>query len=569
MSSVSSVPAITVRSPARRASLLLSLVLLWGGVMPMAAQARTVRDVTVNPLEARMTRGEFVRQAVMALQLPLSRSRTVPLGRASATIQPYVQTAYEKGALDAFGPAAMNMDAAVTRGEAVYFLEKLLGSSTDVSQVREFVDVDESTAMGKAIEAAVSRQWLQPQSGDTFGIRETFSRKDALQLIRAAIDQPVIRVAAPVRQTITIDVPKTQPKAKKTSQKDLPKQELLQQVWRILNNDYYYHDKVNADTAAYKAAEAMAASVNDPYTVFMPPRTAKNFEDRLTGEVTGIGATVEQKKDAANHLVLTIVAPLRGSPAEKAGIQGGDELLEADGVKLTDLPLEDAVDKVRGAKGTTVKLLIRRDGQEFPLEVLRDTVKIPEIDVSYNGDIAVVQLMQFGQITDDKFHDTMAEVQAKNPKGIVLDLRNNPGGFLHTAGVVLGTMLPKGTLFATVKVNDGRAESDATDTEPVLHADVPMVVLINKGSASASELVAGALQDYKRATIVGETSFGKGSVQRNFSFDDGSSLKVTIAKWYTPKDRGIDGQGITPDIVVTQEPGGRDDPLLKALEILR
>ncbi len=568
MSPINSAAVSVTRSTARRASVLLSLLLLLGGVAPVAAQARTLQDVMVNPLEARMTRGEFVRQAVMALKLPLSRSRTVPLGRTSAMVQPYVQTAYEKGALDAFGPA-MKMDVAVTRGEAVFFLTKLFGVSTDVSNVRAFTDVDESSDTGKAILAAVSRQWLKPESSDAFGIRETFSRKEALQLIRAAIDQPVINVVAPERQTITIDVPNARTKTKKTSQKDLPKQELLQQVWQILNNDYYYHDKVNADTIGYKAAEAMAASVNDPYTVFMPPRTAKSFEDRLTGEVTGIGATVEQKKDAANHLVLTIVAPLRGSPAEKAGIQGGDELLEADGVALTDLQLEDAVDKVRGAKGTKVKLLIRRDGQQFTLEVLRDTVKIPEIEVTYNGNIAVVQLMQFGQITDDKFYDTMAEVQAKNPKGIILDLRNNPGGFLHTAGVVLGTMLPKGTLFATVKVNDGSAENDATDTEPVIHADVPMVVLINKGSASAAELVAGALQDYKRATVVGETSFGKGSVQRNFTFDDGSSLKVTIAKWYTPKDRGIDGQGIAPDIVVTQEPGGRDDPLLKALEILR
>ncbi len=549
----------------------LSAFLLIGSVgvalVPVSAQARTIKDVTVTATAARITRAEFVRQAVLAFGMPLSTRKDLTVRGISSDLLPYLQTAQDVGALDAIGGTA-NLSAAITRGQAVLFVVQLRKLTDSSATQRSFTDVDQTSDTGKAIAIALSRNWLQPAGSDTFGVQMALSKKDALQLLKNASAKPV---AAPTRTipTITISLPGSTGSKTGSVKQILPHQDTLEQVWQILNNDYYYHDKVDEDQAAYKAAEALAESVKDPYTVFMPPSSAKNFESQLNGEVTGIGATVEQRKDAGGHSVLTVVAPLRSSPAEKAGIQGGDEILQADGVSLNDLPLQDAVDKIRGLKGTTVKLHLRRNGVEFDLDVVRDLVRIPEIDVSYNDNVAVIQLMQFGQITDDNFRTMMQAVALKNPTGIVLDLRNNPGGFLHTAGVVMGTFMPKGSTYAIVKTNDGAEETEKTEMDPIFPTTLPMVVLINKGSASASEIVAGALQDYKRATLVGEKSFGKGSVQRTFNFDDGSTLKVTIAKWFTPLNRGIDGQGIDPDVGVTQDNTGRDDTLLKGLQLVR
>src|SRR3989344_184904 len=197
---------------------------------------------------------------------------------------------------------------------------------------------------------------------------------------------------------------------------------------------------------------------------------------------------------------------------------------------------------------------------------MRDIIMLPEIDMSYQGKVAVIKLAQFGETTDNKLRGMMEQVAANKPTGIILDLRNNPGGLLHAAESVLSNFVPKGTTIARI-VSIEEDTADQTSDPPTIDAGVKIVVLVNKGSASASEIVAGALQDLKRATIVGETTFGKGTVQQILEFKDGSNLKMTIAEWHTPLNRKINGIGIVPDVMVTQG-ADRDDQLLRALDLL-
>jgi carboxyl-terminal processing protease len=199
--------------------------------------------------------------------------------------------------------------------------------------------------------------------------------------------------------------------------------------------------------------------------------------------------------------------------------------------------------------------------------VQRDVVTVPEVDVKFQDGVGIVKLMQFGQATDTKLRVEMQDLHKKNPRGIILDLRNNPGGLEHAAGVVVSNFVPKNTLVTIIKSN-GASEEHRTEEEPTVDPAVPLVLLVNAGSASASEIVAGALQDIGRATLVGEKTFGKGTVQAVLQFSDLSSLKITVAQWLTPKGRAIDKIGITPDVVVPYSTE-RDEQMLKAMELLR
>ena len=250
-------------------------------------------------------------------------------------------------------------------------------------------------------------------------------------------------------------------------------------------------------------------------------------------------------------------------------MQAGDQILSVNGRSLDGLSYEESVNLVRGPKGSTALLHISRNGAELDVTVVRDTVKITELEWKMNGSVAVVSLHQFGETSQANFRSEMVKVAAQNPHGIILDLRNNPGGLLDAAGIVVGTFLPDESVFVKIDTGTGGTiEQDVTSGSPVFDTSIPLVVLVNKGSASASEIVAGALQDTGRAQIIGETTFGKGTVQQVLNFNDGSSLKMTIAEWKTPKGRKINGIGVTPDIAVPAV-AGQDAPMLRALSLLR
>ncbi|MFH0851971.1 MAG: S41 family peptidase, partial [Candidatus Peregrinibacteria bacterium] len=307
--------------------------------------------------------------------------------------------------------------------------------------------------------------------------------------------------------------------------------------------------------------EAIVKSLGDPYSTFYRPASARAFQSRIQGEVSGIGAQVEDREG-----VLTIVTPLPSSPAEKAGLKPNDEILAVDGVSILGLTYEEMVDHVRGPKGSVAKLKVRRNGTEMDIAVTRDTIKVPEIDIKWQEDVAVVRLLQFGKLTETDLRPEMKHIQEQDPQGVILDLRNNPGGLLNAATIVTANFLPKGSTVARIISNTGE-RMDVTEDEPTIAATVPVIVLINGGSASASEIVAAALQDAGRATIVGEQSYGKGTVQEVLEFNDKSSLKLTIAEWKSPLGHKIDGAGVKPDVeVATAE---RDEQLARAIDLLK
>lgn len=322
---------------------------------------------------------------------------------------------------------------------------------------------------------------------------------------------------------------------------------LFWQIWDELNLKYVDENVVSDDDKIYGAIKGLVEAYADPYTVFMTPEESKQFSDNIEGVLEGIGAelSVEEK-------MLVIVSPLKNSPAEKAGLRPGDTILKINDEIAADLSLFDAIMKIRGEKGTTVKLTILREGVDDPFDVsiVRDSIDIESVTVEKlpNG-ITYLSVNQFNDKTNEQFSKAISEMILARPKGIIIDLRFNGGGYLDTAVEMLSYILPAGEEAVTIKVRGKADEVMNTNGNPKI-LDVPLVVLVNEGSASASEIVAGAVQDHKRGVVMGTKTFGKGSVQEVESFSDGSSIRLTIARWFTPKDRNVDKVGLTPDVVV-------------------
>ncbi|MCX6740445.1 MAG: S41 family peptidase [Candidatus Parcubacteria bacterium] len=342
---------------------------------------------------------------------------------------------------------------------------------------------------------------------------------------------------------------------------------LFWDAWEIIENNYV-KQPVNETELFYGAMAGSVAALGDPHSVFFDPDTSKEFTEELKGNFEGIGAEIAVKNDK-----ITIVAPLPDSPAEKAGLLSGDTILAIDGADTSGMSLDFAVSKIRGPKGTEVNLLIGRNGINDPKEykIIRSKIKIESVKWKMlDNNIAYLELRYFNEDTDAAFKKAVMEIVQKNPQGIILDLRNNPGGFLDTAINVTSEWVENGVVVYE-KASDGSLKENKSTGQARLK-DFPTVVLINGGSASGSEIVAGALKDYKLATLIGEKSFGKGSVQTIFPLDDGSSIKLTIALWLTPHENLIDGEGILPDIEVKLTPDDfnkdKDPQMDKALEIL-
>lgn len=355
---------------------------------------------------------------------------------------------------------------------------------------------------------------------------------------------------------------------------------LFWQAWNIVNDDFY---GPKDDTKRIDGAiGGMVASLGDPHTVYLPPDQSKMFQDDLDGNFGGIGAVLSVKNGE-----LTVVSALDGTPAQKAGLQGQDVITEIDGKKTGELSFNDAVEKIRGEKGETVKLTIVRSGvaDPFVVPIKRDTIVVKSVETSTigtNNETAYIKVNQFGEDTTGLLKSAFTDAKNSNKKGIVLDLRNNPGGYLESAISTIGMIIPNSPASSEQNLKDRIAvlERDKSGGEQKHKAsgeaiipEMPMVVLVDSGSASASEIVAGALKDYKRATIVGVTTYGKGSVQELHDLSNGGTVKVTVAKWFTPLGVGIDGKGITPDVIVKlpdQVVSSKSDiQVQKALEILR
>lgn len=344
---------------------------------------------------------------------------------------------------------------------------------------------------------------------------------------------------------------------------------LFWDAWNIVERKYVNRFELDRQKMVYGAIVGMLDSLEDPYSIFMEPEDSEKFIDDMSGSFDGIGAEVGIRKE-----VLTIISPLEGNPAQKAGLKPGDKILKIDDILTGDLNLDEAVSLIRGERGVEVTLLIFREEwkEAKEIKIIRDEIKIPIIKWEILDDnIAHIQFYHFTENSASEFRRTINEILLLQPNGIILDLRNNPGGYLETAVDIASWFLSKGEVVIIEDFGNGKRNEFISKGYKKLE-DMPTIVLINEGSASASEILAGALRDIKEIKIVGQKSFGKGSIQQLEKLKGGSSVKITVAKWLTPSGLSISEEGIAPDeeVEITMEDIDemRDPQLDKALEML-
>ncbi len=342
------------------------------------------------------------------------------------------------------------------------------------------------------------------------------------------------------------------------------------EVWSRLEDKYVDRGKIDRQELVYGAISGLVRSLGDPYTTFLPPQQAKQFREDVKGSFGGIGAEIGIRKD-----MLTVIAPLKGSPAERAGLKAGDKIFKINGTSTADLSLEEAVGFIRGEIGTEVALTISRDSfdEVKELKIVRQQVVIPIIETAAKGDgIFSIHLLNFNEQSPQEFRNAVREFVFSDHRKLILDLRSNPGGFLDAAVDIASWFIPVGEVVAREQFADG-SETVYRSYGHRLLESTPMVVLVDGGSASATEILAGALRDIRGVQLIGDTTFGKGSVQQVDNLAGNASLKITIAKWLTPNGTSINDKGLEPDakIEVQKEDvdAGRDPQLEKAIEILK
>lgn len=354
------------------------------------------------------------------------------------------------------------------------------------------------------------------------------------------------------------------------------------QAWNVTENKFVGINKIKRQDMVYGAISGLLKSLNDPYTVFFPPDENKEFQSSIKGSFEGVGMEIGLRKN-----IITVIAPLKGTPAEHAGILAGDKIIRIGATSTQDYSVEDAVRQIRGPQGTKVKLTILRNGDDEPrvIEIVRDVINIPIVNTDKSqlvgegekklqipNDIFVLQLNSFSENSPEKFRSALREMAQGGQQKLILDLRNNPGGYLEAAVQIASWFLPEDKVVVQEDYGNGDKRAHRSYGNNIFN-NLPMVILVNQGSASASEILAGALQDYGIAKLVGEKTFGKGSVQEVVPLTENTALKVTVAKWLTPKDRIIAEIGLSPDYEVKATAKDieekRDVVLERAIELLK
>jgi carboxyl-terminal processing protease len=344
-------------------------------------------------------------------------------------------------------------------------------------------------------------------------------------------------------------------------------------VWDILNEKYVNTASTTDQDRIWGAISGLASSYNDPYTVFFPPEESKLFNEEISGNFGGVGMEIGIKDE---HL--TVITPIKNSPAERAGVKAGDRVISIDGTDTYNLSVEKAVKLIRGDKGTSVKIVFLPKGSTKTVErlLVRDTIEIPTIESSIKGDnVFVIRLFSFTAQSSNLFRNALKEFIASGSHKIVLDLRGNPGGYLESAWDMASWFLPADKIVVTEDFGKNSEQNKVFKSKGynIFTSNLKMIILVDAGSASASEILAGALKDHSVAKIVGTKTFGKGSVQELIQITPETSLKVTVARWLTPNGVNLSKNGIDPDyeVIVKDEDikDGKDPQLAKALELLK
>lgn len=415
-----------------------------------------------------------------------------------------------------------------------------------------YTDVQRNKAAAPLIMRALQLDIIRPQKNDYVGIYQRVTRVEAARMLYkldlATLGTPTSN-GLPTIENYSSELQK------------------LISVWEMIDTSYVNQIDLDRKALSETAIRSLVDSLGDPYSSYLDEEDNKNFMDDIDGAIEGIGAVIGfNDKDE-----VTIMSPIKGGPAEKAGLRSGDVILDVDGILISGKDLMEIVSLIKGPKGSTVKISVLRSGQTKLYSIVRDLINVPSVEheLIENGDIMLVDFYQFNQNAPEQFQEAVEEIGSNaSVMGMIIDLRDNPGGLLDAVVKVLGHMVePQSDVVRIDYVGFSQTLLSRGDGKL---KGFPVVVLINGGSASASEIMAGALQDYGLATIVGETSFGKGTVQEVNYFYDNSSLKLTVAKWLTPMGQDIQASGIEPDIkVVDKEETTQDEQLDRAILELR
>jgi len=343
-------------------------------------------------------------------------------------------------------------------------------------------------------------------------------------------------------------------------------------TWNAIESKYMSSKGLDKQEMIWGATAGLVRSLEDPHSVFFPPKDAEIFESSVRGDFEGVGMEIGSKDN-----ILTVVAPLKGTPADRAGIMAGDKIIKIDTISTVDMLTEEAVRLIRGERGTKVVLTVLREmgdqkSETLDIEITRDKITIPVLvtEQKENG-IFVIELYSFSARSGDAFREALQEMTESGSSKLIIDLRGNAGGYLEMAVDITSWFLPAGEIIATELFGDGKEQFYRSKGYNIFE-DLSLVILVNQGSASASEIMAGALREHGKATLVGEKTYGKGSVQELIDIDKGSSLKLTIARWLTPNGNSISENGLEPDVeielTIEDFKEDRDPQMDKAIEIL-
>ncbi|MBR6696873.1 MAG: S41 family peptidase [Lachnospiraceae bacterium] len=354
-------------------------------------------------------------------------------------------------------------------------------------------------------------------------------------------------------------------KSKENAVLEVPedKIEKLEYLYNLI--DRVYLEDIDEDTMMEGIYEGLLDAVGDPYTEYYTKEEFDKFKEEMSGEYYGIGVMVSQ--DLRTNII-TVTNVFEGAPSYEAGMQAGDIIYKVSGTDITSMSVSEVVSMIKGAKGSKVEIVVVRDGEEKTFSVERRPVAIPSIESKMLEDnIGYIQIVQFEDNTDEQYVEAFNKLVDQGMKALVVDVRDNPGGSLDTVVNILDTVLPKGLIVYTIDKNGNKEEHKGKDNNEI---NIPLVVLTNGNSASASEIFAAAIQDYEKGTIIGTTTYGKGIVQRLIPFSDGTAIKITISTYYSPKGNNIHGEGVTPDIELEYDGNQEEDnQLKKAIEVLK